>query len=140
MNDWNPKKVSLRSHRPPRPAIEPMPGSSMSPSALPSRSKSLSCELAFFSYCARIFHPTIAVPCRMASVAGIISFQLARVGIGRVDHEQVEVRCVFIGGDVDLSPENLAVVMKVLAAGEFDRRCTCLQVLRKSSFLPAEPS
>ena len=26
MNDWNPKKISLRSHRPPSPSIEPMRG------------------------------------------------------------------------------------------------------------------
>ena len=81
MNDWNPKKTSLRSHLPPRASIEPMPGSSMSPSALPSRSKSLSCELAFFSYCAMIFPSTMPAPFRMPSDAGMISFQLARAGL-----------------------------------------------------------
>ena len=60
-------------------------------------------------------------------------------GIGRIHHEQMEVRRVFVGGDVDLAAENLAVVEKILAAGEFDGRRSGFQVLQKKLVLAREP-
>ena len=120
MNDWKPKKASLRSHRPPTPSIEPMPGSSMSPSALPSRSNSLSCELALCSYCARIFPSDDARALQDAVALRNNFLPVGALGIGRVHHEQMEVRRAFVGRDVNLAAENFAAVMKILAAGDFD--------------------
>ena len=56
-------------------------------------------------------------------------------GIGGVHHEEMEVGRVFIGGDVNLAAENLAVVVEILAAGEFDGRSSGFQVLQKKLVL-----
>ena len=74
-------------------------------------------------------------PFRMPSVCRNDFLPVGAGGIGRVHREQMEVRRVFIGGDVKLAAENLAGVVKILAAGEFDRRRAGFQVLQKKLVL-----
>ena len=50
-------------------------------------------------------------------------------GTGGVHHEEMEVGRAFVGGDVNLAAENFAVVVEILAAGEFDGRRSGFQVL-----------
>ncbi len=130
MNDWNPKKTSLRFHLPPSASIEPMPGSSMSPSALPSRSKSLSCGAGVFLVLRDDLSVHDSGALQNAVRRGNDFLPVGAGGIGRVHHEQAEVRRVFVGGDVKLALENLAGVLEILAAGEFDRRRAGFQVLQ----------
>ena len=112
-----------------------MPGSSMSPSALPSRSNSFELRAGIVLILRQEFSVDNAGALQNAVRLRNNFLPVGARGIGRVHHEQMEVRRALIGGDVNLAAENFAVVVKILAAGEFERRRSGFQVLQKKFVL-----
>ena len=90
----------------------------MSLNFFPSRSKTLSCDVAFCSYCANNFPPNTAAPSNTASDLRNDFFPRVAIEVAGIGDEHAIAWRIFVGRDVHLAVVDFRVVEEILSRGQ----------------------